>query len=208
MFKKLNNDKWLNVALCVQLITLLVMLVNAIRLHNIRQQLDATIENMKAKSVLVGDTSTQTESAISDGATTQTETNQISSDNEVVLYDIRKPYETNILWCSGENADTCGTPNEIDNLGSIIEMTYRKMFRFYGDTSEIPDDIKFDLRADTTLDDDTYKMYVRTNYNGARITRVIEDKTNRKIHIYYANMNESLYRADVQLQKAKDRIGR
>ena len=205
MFKKFNNDKWSNVALCVQLIVLLVMVVNAIRLHNISQQLDATLESVKTRSAVIDGTSTQTEPT--DGASTQTETNQTSSD-EVVLYDIRKPHDANILWCSDENAGACGTPNVIDNMGSIIEMTYQKMFRLYGDKSEIPDDIEFELRADTTLDDYTYKTYVRTNYNGARITRIVEDKSNRKIHIYYANMNESLYRADVQLQKAKYRIGR
>lgn len=205
MFKKFNNDKWSNVALCVQLIVLLVMVVNAIRLHNISQQLDATLESVKTRSAVIDGTSTQTEPT--DGASTQTETNQTSSD-EVVLYDIRKPHDANILWCSDENAGACGKPNVIDNMGSIIEMTYQKMFRLYGDKSEIPDDIEFELRADTTLDDYTYKTYVRTNYNGARITRIVEDKSNRKIHIYYANMNESLYRADVQLQKAKYRIGR
>jgi len=205
MFKKFNNDKWSNVALCVQLIVLLVMVVNAIRLHNISQQLDATLESVKTRSAVIDGTSTQTEPT--DGASTQTETNQTSSD-EVVLYDIRKPHDANILWCSDENAGACGTPNVIDNMGSIIEMTYQKMFRLYGDKSEIPDDIEFELRADTTLDDYTYKTYVRTNYNGARITRIVEDKSNRKIHIHYANMNESLYRADVQLQKAKYRIGR
>lgn len=205
MFKKFNNDKWLNVALCVQLIVLFVMVVNAIRLHNISQQLDATLESVKTRSAVIDGTSTQTEPT--GGASTQTETTQMSSD-EIVLYDIRKPHDANILWCSDENAGVCGTPNAIDNMGSIIEMTYQKVFRLYGDKSEIPDDIKFELRADTTLDDYTYNTYVRTNYNGARITRIIEDKSNRKIHIYYANMNESLYRADVQLQKAKYRIGR
>lgn len=207
MFKKFNNEKWLIVTLCVQLIILSMVIINAIQLNNIDKQLDATLENMRTKSAVVGTTSTQTESAIGDGASTQTETTQTSSD-EVVLYDIRKPHDANILWCSNENAGACGTPNVIDNMGSIIEMTYQKMFKLYGDKSEIPDDIEFELRADTTLDDYTYKTYVRTNYNGARITRIVEDKSNRKIHIYYANMNESLYRADVQLQKAKYRIGR
>ena len=205
MFKKFNNEKWLIVTLCFQLIILVMVVYNAIQLNNIDKQLDATLESVKTRSVVIDGTSTQTEPT--DGASTQTETTQTSSD-EVVLYDIRKPHDANILWCSGENAGACGTPNVIDNMGSIIEMTYQKMFRLYGDKSEIPDDIKFELRADTTLDDYTYNTYVRTNYNGARITRIVEDKLNRKIHIYYANMNESLYRADVQLQKAKYRLGR
>lgn len=97
MFKKFNNDKWLITTLCVQLIILAMVIANAIQLNNIDKQLDATLESMRTKSAVVGDTSMQTESAISDGATTQTETNQTTSDDEVVLYDIRKPYETNIL---------------------------------------------------------------------------------------------------------------
>ena len=203
MFKKFNNEKWLIATLCVQLIILSMVIINAIQLNNIDKQLDATIKNMKAKSVLVGDTSTQTESAISDGATTQTETNQTTSDDEVVLYDIRKPYETNILWCGDPKAGVCRTPSSMIDMESIIRVAYTKMFRFYGDRTEIPDDIKFDAQVDTTLDDYTYNTYVRKHYNGARITRVVEDKTNRKIHIYYADTNEGLYRADVKLQKEK-----
>lgn len=206
MFKKFNNDKWLNVALCVQLIVLFVMVVNAIRLHNISQQLDATIENTKAKSVLVGDTSTQID-MMSEGAVDTPAKPETTSD-EVVLYDIRKPHESNIMWCEDESAGVCQTPNNAMDMPAILRVAYTKLFRFYGDRTEIPDDIKFDAKVDTTLDDYTYKTYVYTSYNGARITRVVEDKTNRRIHIYYADMNESLYRADVQLQKAKYRIGR
>ena len=158
---------------------------------------------MRTRSVVVGDTSTQTDSAISDGASTQTETNQTSSDDEVVLYDIRKPYETNILWCGDPEAGVCRTPSSMVDMESIIRVAYTKMFRFYGDRTEIPDDIKFDAQVDITLDDYTYNTYVRKHYNGARITRVVEDKTNRKIHIYYADTNEGLYRADVKLQKDK-----
>ena len=202
MFKKSNNDKWLIATICLQLIILLMTITNAIQLNNIDKQLDATLESMKTKSAVVRDTSTQTESVIREGDTTQTDTNQTSSD-EVVLYDIRKPYETNILWCGDPEAGVCRTPTSMVDMGSIIRVAYTKMFRFYGDRTEIPDDIKFDAQVDTTLDDYTYKTQVRTNYNGARITRVVEDKTNRRIHIYYADMNESLYRADVQLQKAK-----
>ena len=203
MFKKFNNDKWLIATLCVQLIILSMVIINAIQLNNIDKQLDATLENMRTKSAIVGDTLTQTDSAISDGATTQTETNQTSSDDEVVLYDIRKPYETNILWCGDPEAGVCRTPSSMVDMESIIRVAYKKMFRFYGDRTEIPDDIKFDAQVDTTLDDYTYNTYVRKHYNGARITRVVEDKTNRKIHIYYADTNEGLYRADVKLQKEK-----
>lgn len=203
MFKKFNNDKWLITTLCVQLIILAMVIANAIQLNNIDKQLDATLENMRTRSVVVGDTSTQTDSAISDGASTQTETNQTSSDDEVVLYDIRKPYETNILWCGDLEAGVCRTPSSMVDMESIIRVAYTKMFRFYGDRTEIPDDIKFDAQVDITLDDYTYNTYVRKHYNGARITRVVEDKTNRKIHIYYADTNEGLYRADVKLQKDK-----
>lgn len=203
MFKKFNNDKWLITTLCVQLIILAMVIANAIQLNNIDKQLDATLENMRTRSVVVGDTSTQTDSAISDGASTQTETNQTPSDDEVVLYDIRKPYETNILWCGDPEAGVCRTPSSMIDMESIIRVAYTKMFRFYGDRTEIPDDIKFDAQVDTTLDDYTYNTYVRKHYNGARITRVVEDKTNRKIHIYYADTNEGLYRADVKLQKDK-----
>lgn len=203
MFKKFNNDKWLVVTLCFQLVILVMVVFNAIQLNNIDKQLDATLENMRTRSVVVGDTSTQTDSAISDGASTQTETNQTSSDDEVVLYDIRKPYETNILWCGDPEAGVCRTPSSMVDMESIIRVAYTKMFRFYGDRTEIPDDIKFDAQVDITLDDYTYNTYVREHYNGARITRVVEDKTNRKIHIYYADTNEGLYRADVKLQKDK-----
>lgn len=203
MFKKFNNDKWLIATLCVQLIILSMVIINAIQLNNIDKQLDATLENMRTKSAVVGTTSTQTESAIGDGATTQTETNQTSSDDEVVLYDIRKPYETNILWCGDPEAGVCRTPSSMVDMESIIRVAYTKMFRFYGNRTAIPDDIKFDAQVDTTLDDYTYNTYVRKHYNGARITRVVEDKTNRKIHIYYADTNEGLYRADVKLQKEK-----
>lgn len=203
MFKKFNNDKWLVVTLCFQLVILVMVVFNAIQLNNIDKQLDATLENMRTRSVVVGDTSTQTDSAISDGASTQTETNQTSSDDEVVLYDMRKPYETNILWCGDPEAGVCRTPSSMVDMESIIRVAYTKMFRFYGDRTEIPDDIKFDAQVDTTLDDYTYNTYVRKHYNGARITRVVEDKTNRKIHIYYADTNEGLYRADVKLQKDK-----
>lgn len=203
MFKKFNNDKWLVVTLCFQLVILVMVVFNAIQLNNIDKQLDATLENMRTRSVVVGDTSTQTDSAISDGASTQTETNQTSSDDEVVLYDMRKPYETNILWCGDPEAGVCRTPSSMVDMESIIRVAYTKMFRFYGDRTEIPDDIKFDAQVDTTLDDYTYNTYVRKHYNGARITRVVEDKTNRKIHIYYADTNEGLYRADVRLQKDK-----
>lgn len=203
MFKKFNNDKWLVVTLCFQLVILVMVVFNAIQLNNIDKQLDATLENMRTRSVVVGDTSTQTDSAISDGASTQTETNQTSSDDEVVLYDIRKPYETNILWCGDPEAGVCRTPSSMVDMESIIRVAYTKMFRFYGDRTEIPDDIKFDAQVDITLDDYTYNTYVRKHYNGARITRVVEDKTNRKIHIYYADTNEGLYRADVKLQKDK-----
>ena len=203
MFKKFNNDKWLIATLCVQLIILSMVIINAIQLNNIDKQLDATLENMRTKSAVIGTTSTQTESAIGDGATTQTETNQTSSDDEVVLYDIRKPYETNILWCGDPEAGVCRTPSSMVDMESIIRVAYTKMFRFYGNRTAIPDDIKFDAQVDTTLDDYTYNTYVRKHYNGARITRVVEDKTNRKIHIYYADTNEGLYRADVKLQKEK-----
>lgn len=203
MFKKFNNDKWLVVTLCFQLVILVMVVFNAIQLNNIDKQLDATLENMRTRSVVVGDTSTQTDSAISDGASTQTETNQTSTDDEVVLYNIRKPYETNILWCGDPEAGVCRTPSSMVDMESIIRVAYTKMFRFYGDRTEIPDDIKFDAQVDTTLDDYTYNTYVRKHYNGARITRVVEDKTNRKIHIYYADTNEGLYRADVKLQKDK-----
>ena len=203
MFKKFNNDKWLVVTLCFQLVILVMVVFNAIQLNNIDKQLDATLENMRTRSVVVGDTSTQTDSAISDGASTQTETNQTSSDDEVVLYDIRKPYEINILWCGDPEAGVCRTPSSMVDMESIIRVAYTKMFRFYGDRTEIPDDIKFDAQVDITLDDYTYNTYVRKHYNGARITRVVEDKTNRKIHIYYADTNEGLYRADVKLQKDK-----
>lgn len=203
MFKKFNNDKWLVVTLCFQLVILVMVVFNAIQLNNIDKQLDATLENMRTRSVVVGDTSTQTDSAISDGASTQTETNQTSSDDEVVLYDIRKPYETNILWCGDPEAGVCRTPSSMVDMESIIRVAYTKMFRFYGDRTEIPDDIKFDAQVDITLDDYTYNTYVRKHYNGARITRVVENKTNRKIHIYYADTNEGLYRADVKLQKDK-----
>ena len=203
MFKKFNNDKWLVVTLCFQLVILVMVVFNAIQLNNIDKQLDATLENMRTRSVVVGDTSTQTDSAISDGASTQTETNQTSSDDEVVLYDIRKPYETNILWCGDPEAGVCRTPSSMVDMESIIRVAYTKMFRFYGDRTEIPDDIKFDAQVDITLDAYTYNTYVRKHYNGARITRVVEDKTNRKIHIYYADTNEGLYRADVKLQKDK-----
>lgn len=203
MFKKFNNEKWLIATLCVQLIILAMVIINAIQLNNIDKQLDATLENMRTKSAVIGDTLTQTESTIGDGATAQTETNQTSSDDEVVLYDIRKPYETNILWCGDPEAGVCRTPSSMVDMASIIRVAYTKMFRFYGDRTEIPDDIKFDAQVDTTLDDYTYNMYVRNHYNGARITRVVEDKTNRKIHIYYADTNEGLYRADVKLQKDK-----
>lgn len=203
MFKKFNNDKWLIATLCVQLIILSMVIINAIQLNNIDKQLDATLENMRTKSAVVGTTSTQTESAIGDGATTQTETNQTSSDDEVVLYDIRKPYETNILWCGDPEVGVCRTPSSMVDMESIIRVAYTKMFRFYGNRTAIPDDIKFDAQVDTTLDDYTYNTYVRKHYNGARITRVVEDKTNRKIHIYYADTNEGLYRADVKLQKEK-----
>lgn len=107
MFKKFNNDKWLVVTLCFQLVILVMVVFNAIQLNNIDKQLDATLENMRTRSVVVGDTSTQTDSAISDGASTQTETNQTSSDDEVVLYDMRKPYETNILWCGDPEVGVC-----------------------------------------------------------------------------------------------------
>lgn len=70
MFKKFNNDKWLITTLCVQLIILAMVIANAIQLNNIDKQLDATLENMRTRSVVVGDTSTQTDSAISDGAST------------------------------------------------------------------------------------------------------------------------------------------
>lgn len=203
MFKKFNNDKWLIATLCVQLIILSMVIINAIQLNNIDKQLDATLENMRTKSAVVGTTSTQTESAIGDGATTQTETNQTSSDDEVVLYDIRKPYETNILWCGDPEAGVCRIPSSMVDMESIIRVAYTKMFRFYGNRTAIPDDIKFDAQVNTTLDDYTYNTYVRKHYNGARITRVVEDKTNRKIHIYYADTNEGLYRADVKLQKEK-----
>ena len=120
-----------------------------------------------------------------------------------MLYDIRKPYETNIMWCGDPDAGVCRTPTSMLDMESIIRVVYTKMFRFYGDRTAIPDDIKFDAKVDTTLDDYTYNTYVRTNYNGARITRVVEDKKNSRIHIYYADMNEDLYRAEVQLQKDK-----
>lgn len=201
MFKKSNNDKWLIATLCFQLIILLMAIANAIQLNNIDKQLDATLERMRTKSGLVGETSTQTESA-NGSVLPQPETTQ-TSDDEVVLYDIRKPYETNIVWCGDPDAGVCRTPTSMLDMESIIRVAYTKMFRFYGDRTAIPDDIKFDAQADTTLDDDTYKAYVRTNYNGARITRVIEDKKNRRIHIYYADMNEDLYHAEVQLQKDK-----
>lgn len=200
MFKKFNNDKWLVVTLCFQLIILVMVVYNAIQLNNIDKQLDATLENVKTRSVVIDGTSTQTEPT--DGASTQTETTQTSSD-EVVLYDIRKPYETNILWCGDPEAGVCRTPSSMVDMESIIRVAYTKMFRFYGDRTEIPNDIKFDAQVDTTLDDYTYNTYVRNHYNGARITRVVEDKTNRKIHIYYADTNEGLYRADVKLQKDK-----
>lgn len=201
MFKKSNNDKWLIATLCLQLIILLMAIANAIQLNNIDKQLDATLERMRTKSVLVGETSTQTESA-NGSVLPQPETTQ-TSDDEVVLYDIRKPYETNIMWCGDPDAGVCRTPTSMLDMESIIRVAYTKMFRFYGDRTAIPDDIKFDAQVDTTLDDDAYKAYVRTNYNGARITRVIEDKKNRRIHIYYADMNEDLYHAEVQLQKDK-----
>lgn len=201
MFKKFNNEKWLIATLCVQLIILSMVIINAIQLNNIDKQLDATLERMRTKSVLVGETSTQTESA-NGSVLPQPETTQ-TSDDEVVLYDIRKPYETNIMWCGDPDAGVCRTPTSMLDMESIIRVAYTKMFRFYGDRTEIPDNIKFDAQADTTLDDYTYNTYVRTNYNGARITRVIEDKKNRRIHIYYADMNEDLYHAEVQLQKDK-----
>ena len=201
MFKKSNNDKWLIATLCLQLIILLMAIANAIQLNNIDKQLDATLERMRTKSVLVGETSTQTESA-NGSVLPQPETTQ-TSDDEVVLYDIRKPYETNIMWCGDPDAGVCRTPTSMLDMESIIRVAYTKMFRFYGDRTAIPDDIKFDAQVDTTLDDYTYNTYVRTSYNGARITRVIEDKKNRRIHIYYADMNEDLYHAEVQLQKDK-----
>jgi hypothetical protein len=200
MFKKFNNEKWLIVTLCFQLIILAMVVYNAIQLNNIDKQLDATLESVKTRSVVIDDTSTQTEPT--DDASTQTETTQTSSD-EVVLYDIRKPHESNIMWCGDPKAGVCRTPSSMIDMESIIRVAYTKMFRFYGDRTEIPDDIKFDAQVDTTLDDYTYNTYVREHYNGARITRVVEDKTNRKIHIYYADTNEGLYRADVKLQKDK-----
>ena len=200
MFKKFNNEKWLIATLCVQSIILAMVIINAIQLNNIGKQLDATLENMRTKSAVVGGASTQTDSA--DGALTQTETTQTSSD-EVVLYDIRKPHESNIMWCGDKHAGVCRTPYSVMDMDAIIRVAYTKLFMFYGDRTEIPDDIKFDAQVDTTLDDYTYNTYVRNHYNGARITRVVEDKTNRKIHIYYADTNEGLYRADVKLQKDK-----
>lgn len=202
MFKKFNNEKWLIATLCVQLIILSMVIINAIQLNNIDKQLDATLESMKAKPVGIGDISTQTESVIGDSALPQSEPNQ-TSDDEVVLYDIRKPHDSNIMWCGDKHAGVCRTPYSVSDMESIIRVAYTKMFRFYGDRTEIPDDIKFDAQVDTTLDDYTYNTYVRNHYNGARITRVVEDKTNRKIHIYYADTNEGLYRADVKLQKEK-----
>lgn len=200
MFKKFNNEKWLIVTLCFQLIILVMVVYNAIQLNNIDKQLDATLESVKTRSVVIDGTTTQTEPT--DGTSTQTETTQTSSD-EVVLYDIRKPHESNIMWCVDKQAGVCRTPYSAVDMATILRVAYTKLFMFYGDRTEIPDDIKFDAKVDTTLDDYTYKTYVYTSYNGARITRVVEDKTNRRIHIYYADMNESLYRADVQLQKAK-----
>ena len=130
MFKKFNNEKWLIATLCVQSIILAMVIINAIQLNNIDKQLDATLENMRTKSAVVGDASTQTDSAISDGATTQTETNQTTSDDEVVLYDVRKPYETNILWCGDPKAGVCRTPSNMVDMASIIRVAYTKMFRF------------------------------------------------------------------------------
>lgn len=203
MFKKSNNDKWLIATLCLQLIILLMAIANAIQLNNIDKQLDATLERMRTKSVLVGETSTSLDADKTPDGNIDTSAKPEATSDEVVLYDIRKPHESNIMWCSDSQGGICRTPYSAINMDNIIRMAYTKMFRFYGDRTEIPDDIKFDAQVDTTLDDDTYKAYVRTNYNGARITRVIEDKKNRRIHIYYADMNEDLYRAEVQLQKDK-----
>ena len=203
MFKKSNNDKWLIATLCLQLIILLMAIANAIQLNNIDKQLDATLERMRTKSVLVGETSTSLDAEKTPDGNIDTSAKPEATSDEVVLYDIRKPHESNIMWCSDSQGGICRTPYSAINMDNIIRMAYTKMFRFYGDRTEIPDDIKFDAQVDTTLDDDTYKAYVRTNYNGARITRVIEDKKNRRIHIYYADMNEDLYRAEVQLQKDK-----
>lgn len=203
MFKKSNNDKWLIATLCLQLIILLMAIANAIQLNNINKQLDATLERMRTKSVLVGETSTSLDADKTPDGNIDTSAKPEATSDEVVLYDIRKPHESNIMWCSDSQGGICRTPYSAINMDNIIRMAYTKMFRFYGDRTEIPDDIKFDAQVDTTLDDDTYKAYVRTNYNGARITRVIEDKKNRRIHIYYADMNEDLYRAEVQLQKDK-----
>ena len=200
MFKKFNNEKWLIVTLCFQLIILVMVVYNASQLNNIDKQLDATLESVKTRSVVIDGTTTQTEPT--DGTSTQTETTQTSSD-EVVLYDIRKPHESNIMWCVDKQAGVCRTPYSAVDMATILRVAYTKLFMFYGDRTEIPDDIKFDAKVDTTLDDYTYSTYVRTNYNGARITRVVEDKTNRKIHIYYADMNESLYHGEVQLETAK-----
>ena len=203
MFKKSNNDKWLIATLCLQLIILLMAIANAIQLNNINKQLDATLERMRTKSVLVGETSTSLDADKTPDGNIDTSAKPEATSDEVVLYDIRKPHESNIMWCSDSQGGICRTPYSAINMDNIIRMAYTKMFRFYGDRTEIPDDIKFDAQVDTTLDDDTYKAYVHTNYNGARITRVIEDKKNRRIHIYYADMNEDLYRAEVQLQKDK-----
>lgn len=203
MFKKSNNDKWLIATLCLQLIILLMAIANAIQLNNIDKQLDATLERMRTKSVLVGETSTSLDADKTPDGNIDTSAKPEATSDEVVLYDIRKPHESDIMWCSDSQGGICRTPYSAINMDNIIRMAYTKMFRFYGDRTEIPDDIKFDAQVDTTLDDDTYKAYVRTNYNGARITRVIEDKKNRRIHIYYADMNEDLYRAEVQLQKDK-----
>ena len=203
MFKKSNNDKWLIATLCLQLIILLMAIANAIQLNNIDKQLDATLERMRTKSVLVGETSTSLDADKTPDGNVDTTAKPEATSDEVVLYDIRKPYETNIMWCGDPDAGVCRTPTSMLDMESIIRVAYTKMFRFYGDRTAIPDDIKFDAKVDTTLDDYTYNTYVRTNYNGARITRVVEDKTNRKIHIYYADMNESLYHGEVQLETAK-----
>ena len=203
MFKKSNNDKWLIATLCLQLIILLMAIANAIQLNNIDKQLDATLERMRPKSVLVGETSTSLDADKTPDGNVDTPAKPEATSDEVVLYDIRKPYETNIMWCGDPDAGVCRTPTSMLDMESIIRVVYTKMFRFYGDRTAIPDDIKFDAKVDTTLDDYTYNTYVRTNYNGARITRVVEDKTNRKIHIYYADMNESLYHGEVQLETAK-----
>ena len=56
MFKKFNNEKWLTATLCVQLIILSMVIINAIQLNNIDKQLDATLESMRTKSAVVGDT--------------------------------------------------------------------------------------------------------------------------------------------------------